>query len=380
MKMIYLVNARIPTEKAHGVQIMKMCQAFQKAGLDIELVVAKRLNPGFKNISPFDYYGISQRFPIKKLWLIDVVGWRFLGVFSVLIPNITFALSAFFHLLFKKADIIYSRDEFSLFLLSFFKDNLALEVHVFPQSKLFLYKRIFKRVKKIIVINNRLKELIVGLGIDPDKVLVAHDGVDLDQFVIKESKEECRRKLNIPLDKKIVIYTGQLFKWKGVYTLVEASKFLDDNFRIILVGGMKKDIIELEEFIQKEKLDKVTILGHQAPDSIPFYLKAADVLVLPNSAKSVISREWTSPMKMFEYMTSQKPIVASNLPSLREVLNEDNAILIDPGNPQGLADGIKESLKNTDFSVKISRQAFKDVQSYTWQKRVENVLNFINYD
>ncbi|MFH1938393.1 MAG: glycosyltransferase family 4 protein [Patescibacteria group bacterium] len=380
MKMIYLANVRIPTEKAHGVQIMKMCQAFQKAGLDIELVVAKRSNPQFKNISPFDYYGISQKFPIKKLWLVDVVGWRFLGVFSVLIPNITFALSAFFHLLFKKADIIYSRDEFSLFFLSFFKKNLVLELHTFPNSKLFLYKWLFKRIKKIVVINNRLKQVVVDLGIEPDKILVAHDGVDLEQFIIKESKEECRRKLNFSLDKKIVIYTGQLFKWKGVYILAEASKFLDDNFRIILVGGMKKDIVKLEEFIQKENLGKVIILGHQILDSIPFYLKSADVLVLPNSAKERISREWTSPMKMFEYMASQRPIVASDLPSLREILNENNAILVKPDDIQDLANGINQSLKNPDFSAKMSKQAFKNVQNYTWMKRAKKILDFLNND
>jgi len=373
MKMIYLANARIPTEKAHGVQIMKMCQAFQKAGLDIKLVVAKRSNPQFKNINPFDYYGISQRFPIKKLWLVDVVGNRFLGIFSVLIPNITFALSAFFHLLFRKADIIYSRDEFSLFLLSFFKNNLILEVHVFPQSKIFLYKWTFKRVKKIVVINNRLKELVVGLGIDSNKVLVAHDGVDLEQFQIKNSKQECRQKLDLPVDKKLAITNSGLFKWKGVYTLAQAAKLLDDNWRIVFIGGMTEEVIRFKKFIKKHNIDKVIVLGHKPYGLMPYYLKAADVLVLPNSAKKKISREWTSPIKMFEQMSSGVPIVASDLPSIKEVLNNKNSVLFEADNPKDLAEKITQTLNNQE----IAQSALLDVQEYSWQKRANNIFEFI---
>ena len=189
MKITYLANVRIPTEKAHGVQIMKMCQAFKKAGIEVELVVAKRVNPDYEKIDTFDYYKIPQKFSIVRLWLLDLVNREMsLKGFSVIIQNTTFAISAFFYFLFKKTEMIYSRDEFSLFLLSFLKRNLVLELHAFPQSKFFLYKWLFKRVKKIIVINNKLKELIIGLGVKPGKILVAHDGVDLEQFDIEITK------------------------------------------------------------------------------------------------------------------------------------------------------------------------------------------------
>jgi glycosyltransferase involved in cell wall biosynthesis len=80
---------------------------------------------------------------------------------------------------------------------------------------------------------------------------------------------------------------------------------------------------------------------------------------------------------MFEYMASQRPIVASDLPSIREILNENNAVLIQPDNPKALAKGIESILKNPDFSAKISAQAYKDVQDYSWQKRTEKILEFI---
>lgn len=376
MKMIYLANARIPTEKAHGLQIMKMCEAFKNQGVDIELVVAKRINNQLEKHDSFEYYGLNVKFPIKKLWLIDLVEWgkSFKG-FSVPIQNTSFAISAFFYLLFKKTGIIYSRDEFSLFFLSLFKKNLVLELHTFPQSKISLYKFIFKRVKKIIVITNQLKKLVVELGINENKIIVCSDGVDLNQFEIKESKKECREKLNLPADKNIILYTGHLFAWKGIYTLVEASKFLSDKELIVVVGGMEYDRNKVKNFIKENNLKNIILIDHKPPEEIPIYLKAADVLVLPNSAKKEISAKYTSPMKMFEYMAAKKPIVASNLPSLTEILNQYNSILIKPDDPQALAEGIGRALNNKQ--EKIVNQAFEEVKKYTWQKRVEKILNFV---
>ncbi len=94
MKMIYLANARIPTEKAHGLQIMKMCEAFKNEGVDLELVVANRKDNQLEDIEPFEYYGIKNKFRIKKLWLLDIVAMdrSFKGL-SVPIQNTSFATS-----------------------------------------------------------------------------------------------------------------------------------------------------------------------------------------------------------------------------------------------------------------------------------------------
>lgn len=374
MKIIYLANARIPTEKAHGLQIMKMCQAFIRQGADLELVAAKRKNPHFEGIDPFDYYQIKEKFPIKRLWLIDAAtAGKSLWGLSVFIQNVSFAFSSFFYLLFKKADIIYSRDEFSLFLLSFFRRNLVLETHAFPSSKFFLYRWLFWKIKKIIVISKGLKNLVVSLGIKPEKVLVAPDGADLEQFRIKESKAECRGKLSLPMDKRLAVYAGHLYPWKGVYVLAQASRFLSDDFRVIFVGGTERDKKKFEDFIRQEKLGKIIMVGHKPPRLMPFYLKAADVLVLPNSSKEKISRLYTSPIKMFEYMASRVPIVASDLPSLKEILNKKNSLLFQPDNPNDLAEKISAAPGNQ----KIAKQALIDVRKYAWQKRAENIISRI---
>ncbi|RJQ31650.1 glycosyltransferase [Candidatus Parcubacteria bacterium] len=379
MKIIYLANARIPTEKAHGVQIMKMCEAFKNVGADIELVVAKRKENQLENFDPFDYYGIKNRFSIKKLWLLDIVamGRSFKGL-SVLVQNTSFALSSFVYLLANDADIIYSRDEFSLFLISLFKKNVFLELHTFPNSKLFLYKFLFRRTKKIIVITEYLKGLLIKkLNIDPVKIQINSDGIDLQQFSVDLSKMECRNKLHLPRNKNIIIYCGQLFKWKGVYILSETLKFLTDDDLIVFVGGMEYDVDRLKDFIKDKNLKNILLLGHKQPTEIPFYLKAADVAVLPNSAQSDISKFYTSPMKLFEYMAAKIPIVASDLPSIREILNKSNSVLVRPDDPESLASGIKKALAGRELTSKKVFQAYNDVQKYTWEKRAGRILTFI---
>jgi glycosyltransferase involved in cell wall biosynthesis len=379
-ELIYIANARMPTEKAHGIQIVKMCESFVLAGLKVDLVLPWRFNKIKESL--FDYYGVEKNFKIKKLPSLDLIPLNIPKI-CFWIQSLSFALSVFFYLFFKKADIIYSRDSFPLFLLSFFKKNLVYEAHTFPRN-FFLHKRVFKKTKAIVVITQKLKDLFIKQGMDGNKILVAPDGVDLEKFNLKETQVECRQKLNLPLDKKIVLYTGHLYKWKGVQVLARAAKFLDKDTLIVFVGGTKKD--EQDFKIENKELDNILILGHQPHLKIPYYLKAADVLVLPNSAdvlvlpnsgKKEISQYWTSPMKMFEYMASQRPIVASDLPSIREILNENNAILVQPDNPEALAEGIKGILQNSDFADKISKQAYEDVQQYTWQTRTERILKFV---
>ncbi len=370
MKITCIANIRIPTEKAHGIQIMKMCEAFSNAGNDVELVVPRRLN--FLKENPFEYYGVRKNFQIIKLPTLDLVKFGKIGFW---IQSISFAVLVSCYALFKKADIIYSRDELPLWFLSFFKKNLVLEIHV--AKKNFISRRVFKKVFKIISITQGLKNFYVGnFKMDEAKIVVAPDGVDLEKFDLSFSKKEIREKLDLPLDKKIVLYTGHLYFWKGIDTLIEAGKLLNKEVLVYLVGGTEKDI---NEYRQKIDNENVILKGAVLHEEIPYWQKSADVLVLPNTAKEDISKYYTSPMKLFEYMASGNPIVASNLPSIREILNKNNSVLVEPDNSKKLAEGINKILEDFNFAEKISKQARKDVENYTWEKRVKSILDFIKY-
>jgi len=372
MKLIYIANARIPTEKAHGIQIMQMCVAFAKNN-EVELVIPRRVNWIKEN--PFEYYGIERNFSITKLPCLDLIPFdKYIGHFGMLTESLTFNLFVFPYILFKKADIIYTRDKF-LLPLCLFLGNIIFEAHTFPKNY-FLYSPFLKKVKGVVVITQGLKDLFVKWGISADKVLVVPDGVDLRKFQITNSKSQIRERLGLPQNKKIVLYTGHLYSWKGAQILAEASRYLPEDVEVYFVGGTKEDIEKFK--VRCSNRSNVRIVGHRPHSEIPYWLKGADVLVLPNSGKEEISKNWTSPLKMFEYMASKTPIVASDLPSIREILNEENAVLAEADNPEKFAEGIKKVMEKQELSDKISHRAFQDVQKYSWQDRAKRIYEYFS--
>lgn len=371
MRIIYVANTRLPTEMAHGLQIMKMCEAFSMLGVKLELVVPRRFHISeLGKKDPFEYYKVKKSFKIKKIFSLDLTPLnRFLGPISSLPQALSFSFFVSVYLLFNKSDIVYSRDRFSLFFIN--KKNVVFEAHKIPKSLSL------KGVKKVITISRGIKQDLIKKGVDSNKIFIAPDAIDLVDFEVKESKEECRKKLDLPLDSKLVLYTGHLYTWKGVETLAKSSRFLENNTVIVVVGGIKWYLSDFKKFVKKNNLKNILILGYQDYFKIPYYLKASDCLVLTGTKKSKVSQHYTSPMKMFEYMASGRPIIASDLLSFREVLNQGNSILVKSDNSRALAEGIKKVLNSPELAERISSQAFKDVQQYTWDKRAKKILKFI---
>lgn len=373
-KVLYLANVRMPTEKAHGIQIVKMCQALAEQGAEVELIVPRRRNDIVEDI--FSYYKIAPNFKVTYLATLDLVGY--LPRLGFWLQSYSFAKSVKKYLAKdKNPKIIYSRDQFSLYKLLGQKDlKLFYELHDFPKKLTLWHKKLFSAVK-FICITNYLKEVLIKNGIDSKKIIVAPDGVDLSNFSkIADDKESLRQKLDLPKNKKIILYAGHLYQWKGVQILAEAAKLLPENSVVVFLGGTKKDVADFT----KQNVDNknILILGHRSHALVPSYLQAADVLVLPNSGKSNISRYYTSPLKLFEYMASGVPIVASDLPSLREILDENTALLVAADNPQALADGIQNVLQNQGLGVKIGEQSLAKSKQFDWKNRANKILSFLN--
>jgi glycosyltransferase involved in cell wall biosynthesis len=119
----------------------------------------------------------------------------------------------------------------------------------------------------------------------------------------------------------------------------------------------------------------VTFVGFRSHSDALLFQRAADVLVLPHSMKYVHSAYYTSPLKLFEYMAAGVPIVASDLPSNREVIRHgQNGWLVEPDNPGALAQAIHRLLEDRDEAEELAKQATHDVQRYTWERRAGEIL------
>jgi glycosyltransferase involved in cell wall biosynthesis len=372
---IYIIfNNRFPGEKAASLFAAKSCESFADAGVNVTLLVPRRVGRG--NTDPYTYYRTKKNFKIVYLPTLDLLNLRFLQGITFQIGLITFSLFCFLYLFFKanKNDVIYSNESLPILLCSFYFPRTLYEVHDFPEHKIPFYRLLFHRVRHILVTNTwKIKQLEQTFAISRDKIFCERNAVDVKEFDIALTKEEARKKLHLPEKGKIVVYTGHLYKWKGVDTLAEAAKILPADTLVVFVGGTEADIKRFRGAYGD--VANIRILGYRDHSEIPLWQKAADVLVLPNTAKENISKYYTSPMKLFEYAASSRPIVASRIPSITELVDKRTAFLVEPDNAEALADGIRYVCENETSS--LVNMAYAWVGEYTWAKRAERILRFI---
>lgn len=371
MKIAYLANIRLPTEKAHGIQVVHMCAAFAAAGNAVTLVVPRRLN--MLKDDPFVFYGVPRNFSIRKIFVADFLALPFLKQLGFVLESMSFIKALWWHLLFNTYDAYYTRDlAVAAGLLT--RVPVFYEIHSLPERENWLHRRAWRRAKGIVVISDGLRKALIAFGVPEQKILLARDAVDMKKFYITASRDECRAKLHLPADKKIVAYTGHLYDWKGADVLARAAAELPPDTHVYVVGGTLADT---EAFNRRFPSANLHVLGWRSSSEIPLWLKAADVLVLPTSGKTAIGARYTSPMKLFEYMASGTPIVASDLPSIREVLNESQAIFVHPDDSLALAGGIAAVLHNEHAAHQIALAAQNHVREYSWENRALQIIKFM---
>lgn len=392
-QLIYLSNARLPTEKANGFQIMKMCQAFARQQ-EVTLIHPRRRQPlELQGKTPWNYYGIRASFTIQPLPTVDLEPhlpqyWYQLQVASHLVATLFYTLR-----LWNRSDVVFfSRDRFSmsalLALRPLVKATLVFEAHLFPSRSAARFVALFKRLDRLVVITHQLKRLFVEAGMPKEKVLVAPDAVDLSQFQISENKTQCRQRLGLPLERPIIGYVGRFQAMgmeKGIPELIQAMKYLlewqPDNPPLLLcVGGPMESVPHYKRIAQQEGIRSDCLFFHdRVPNSeVPYWMRACDIGTIPWGWNK-FSAYYTSPMKLFEYMAAGTPIVASDLPSLREVLrHEENAILVAPDDAFSLAEGLQRLLLNQQLATRLAQQAALDVRKYTWEKRAEQILTSLH--
>lgn len=353
-KILYLAHIRLPTEKAHGAQIMKTCEALSEEGSQVELVV-----PGRKTHiaeDPFSYYGVKKNFTITTRKSPDLVSFGFLGfVFSAL----WFSEVAKWQKKFWSADVIYSRDAILLLQYILLGRRLVYEAHTKPT---FISMLVARFSWKVIVISEGLRDVYVAKGINKNKIIVAHDAIDEKDFQKEYSKEDSRQWLGIPSNKQVALYVGRIDSNKGADTFAAASETLPEKILCVLVGSgpLKKDL--------QEKHPKALFLPETPYRELPRVLAAGDALVLPNSAQDENAARFTSPLKAFAYLAVGKLIVASNVPALRSIL-EEKAVFFEADSETDLGQKISEN---------ITKHYEKEPRYYTWQERARTILQALH--
>jgi len=174
-----------------------------------------------------------------------------------------------------------------------------------------------------------------------------------------------------------MIYVGTTrYRWKGIDTLLKAMELLPGSFFLEIVGGFNPDDEQERRVARLINQSRLKITGHLPPGEANSRLLKADLAIIPNSGKDAISRLYTSPLKLLEAMAAGVTVVASDLPSIREVVSEDQAVLVKPDDPVALAKGISKAAFDPDLRRRLSRNAFLRVQDFSWEMRAKKIVKF----
>jgi glycosyltransferase involved in cell wall biosynthesis len=382
-RLLYVANVRLPSERANAYQILAQVDALTAAGFEATILVPARRNPSaVRDDQIAKWYGLRADPRIERLrcidW-IDSVAPRFQRVPFVL-QSLTFARSLASRLRAAPPSIVYTRDAWSLALSDpalHRRHRVFFEVHDLPEhpGRLRRFVAAAKRCAGVVTITRGLADDLAALGLPREATIVLPDAYDPARFAAPLEKAAARARIGANRDRPLAVYAGHLFPWKGGDVLVAAAAGAD--FDVLLLGGRDEDRARVADRIAALRAGNVTLRPPVAPREVPDYLAAADVLVLPNSGTTRISERYTSPLKLFEYLAAGRPIVASKLPSIEEILTDGvTARLVAPDDPAALRAGILEVLRDRDLARRLAEAGSAIARRYTFDARAEALSRF----
>ncbi len=383
MKIAVIANSRIPSLTANSIQAMKVTQALLQLGHDLRMFAPRETEiPTPEQLRA--HYGLKL---VPDLSLIPS---------NPRLKRLDFILRAQSAARRFGADLVYTWLPQSAALAAWSGFPVVLEMHADVAGRMGAWwlRQFWKArgTKVMTVTTSALRKALersTNLKFPDGSVIVAPNGVELEKYEGLPNPAEARRQLNLP-EGPTVGFTGHIYPGRGADLLFELAGRMP-QVHFLWVGGTP----ELVEFwrakLSEARMTNVTMTGFVEHARIPLYQAAADVLLMPYSRSISASSgqdiaEVINPMKMFEYMASGRVIVSADLPSIREVLHEGNAVLCPAG---GVEDGNRESvigkweaeiealLVDEPRRQSLAAQARADVQSLTWERREERVLEKI---
>ena len=361
MKIVCISAAQIPSDTANSIQVMKVCQAFVQVGHTVTLLVPGDRPSDISQQQLQNHYGLKVPFPIE--WLATR-------------NRRLFPWKAAWRAGRMQADLLYAWPLQSAVLGLLSGKASMLELHDFPTGhfgpfwlRLFL---IFPGRKRCLPITDALRR---ALRLPEGQTVVAPDGVDMERYRDLPEADSARRQLNLA-EAPTVLCTGHLYTGRGAdLFLWLAAKF--PQARFVWVGGRPAEVEAWKG--RAANLANVSFTGFVPNERIPLYQSAADVLLMPYGLAVTTSSggntaEICSPMKMFEYMAAGRAILTSDLPVLREVLDETMAVFSPPEQAEAWESALGGLLADRQRRQTLGQRARRAVEQYSWVKRAQRVL------
>lgn len=360
MKLFALTQVPLGSPRAHAINVIKTAGGFARLGFEVTLlapppdggrdtaeVLEEHAEPGLRAVCcPAQEAKSPERF---ASWACEIA----LG---------------------KGASMVYARHFHGGIACALAGVPSAVETHAYIGDTNPILEATFRATREpqnplrlISTISERLRAHYVERGADPARVAVIPDGVDIEQFSRPADPGPCPLPDLAPGPKAPrIVYCGHLYDWKGIPAIIDAAE-LRPGLAFHLIGGLPEDIERARS--RAAGLGNVSVPGRVAYREVPRRLWHADVLLLVPGATEP-SKDWTSPVKLGEYLASGAPIVASNIPALRDWLGDEHADWCEPDDPESLAAAIDRALVTGRDPQRIrARTALAERLSYPSRAR-----------
>jgi glycosyltransferase involved in cell wall biosynthesis len=373
MRLIYPVLWSRLGRRADQEQAVSTAAAFARAGADVTLVMPRgpgdpaldadalrawfQVEGGFELVqrrTPFR----GAHFPLSALWYLEVARTR----------------------LVKGADILYSRMPAAFAGGGASPIRFAAEHYKPWPDRLPILRPMIRRTARcahclgFILHSAYAARSYRRIGVPEEKLLVAHNGVDLARTLPRRSPAEARSAVGLPEGRPVALYAGRLSARKGLGQLLAIAR-LSPGILFVLVGSEGEGEIERAA----AGLANVAIRPWAEPDSLPLWLQAADILLIPPSS-APLDRfgDCVLPMKTFAYLAAARPILAPDSPDTAELLREgETASLVPPDDPAAASAALARLVADAPLRERLAKGAAVLAETLTWDRRAERILGFL---
>lgn len=370
----YVAATRIPGIAANGFQVMKMAQAL--VGLVPNTMLIAAHGHGEVSVSALmSRYGVERLPPLHLLHAPTRFGAHL------------FAFQAALLALRRRSRLVLSRSIGVAALSARLGVPTIWECHAPPQGfELRYWSSVVgaRGLRRVVVISNALRQLMEQRhpAVKDMDVVVAHDGVDLARFATVPSPEAAKLAAGRDPTRSVAGYAGHLYEGRGVEVILACAKALP-NWTFLIAGGTPDAVAAVTQTCRELALQNVELLGFVENAELPARLAVSDVLMMPYQRRVMVSggrldtAQWMSPLKMFEYMAMGRAIVASDLPVLREVLDDTCSMLVPPDRPAEWIAALERGANDQALWQGLSDAARQRVKTYDWSLRVRRMLDGI---
>ncbi len=372
MQIAAISTAQVPSTTANSIQVMKVCQALAQLGHAVRLYLPGEGEPDWPALA--ELYGLSERFEIERVR----AGAR--------LRRIDFAWAAARRARRQKAALVYTWTIQAAVFALLGGQPALYEAHDLPTGRLGpLWLRAYLALpgrKRLALITRALQRALERLygRLSPAQTVIAPNGLDLERYQGLPGPLKARRWLGLP-ENTTALCSGHLYAGRGGELFLGlAGAIRSVNF--VWVGGREEDVSAWRARAEAAGLENVTFTGFVANARLPLYQAAADILLMPYGRAIAgsgggNSAEIASPMKLFDYLGAGRAILTSDLPVIREVLDESSAVFAPPDDLPAWTEALARLAGDEGLRERLAARAQELARGYTWLERERTCLQGI---